>query len=227
MSLKHGKNKYLRNSHISESVFRKVLKEFCFDNTASETSIRVGLQRKTVNRMFMLFRKRTCLLTQIEDKLHGEIEIDESYFGARRVRGKRGRGAKGKIPVVGLLKRGGRVYTQIITNCKREQLLPIIRGNILSRSTVYTDGWTSYDGLILYGYKHKRIHHHENEFARGKNHVNGIESFWSFTKRRLNRLNGIQKRYFLLHLKESEFRWNHKRDNMYKILLRDFRKNSL
>jgi transposase-like protein len=227
MTHKHGKNRYLKKSHISEGVFRSVLREFCLDNTASETSVRIGLQRKTVNRLFMLFRKRIVFLTKLEDKLTGEVEIDESYFGARRVRGKRGRGARGKIPVVGLLKRGGKVYTQIIVNCTKEQLLPVIQGKVLSGSNVYTDGWTSYDGLILYGYKHKRIHHHENEFARGKNHVNGIESFWSFTKRRLNKLNGIQKRYFLLHLKESEFRWNHKRDNLYKILLRDFRKNPL
>jgi transposase-like protein len=227
MTHKYGKNKYLKNSHILESVFRSVLREFCLDNTASETALRIGLQRKTINRLFMLFRKRIVFLTSEEDKLHGEIEVDESYFGARRVRGKRGRGAKGKIPVVGLLKRGGKVYTQIITNCTKEQLMPIIRGKVLSGSKVYTDGWASYDGLILYGYKHKRIHHHENEFARGKNHVNGIESFWSFTKRRLNKLNGIQKTYFLLHLKESEFRWNHKRDNIYKILLKDFRKNPL
>lgn len=227
MAHNYGKNRYLTNSHISERVFRRILREFCLDNTASETSVRIGVQRKTVNRLFMLFRKRIVVLTSIEDRLHGEIEIDESYFGARRVRGKRGRGARGKIPVVGLLKRGGKVYTQIITNCTKEQLMPVIRGRVLSRSTVYTDGWASYDGLILYGYKHKRIHHHENEFARGKNHVNGIESFWSFTKRRLNKLNGIQKRYFLLHLKESEFRWNHKEDDKYKILLKDFRENPL
>lgn len=124
MTHKYGKNRYLKNSHISESVFRRVLKEFCLDNTASETSVRIGIQRKTVNRLFMLFRRRIVVLTSIEDKLHGEIEIDESYFGARRVRGKRGRGAKGKIPVVGLLKRGGKVYTQIITNCTKEQLIP-------------------------------------------------------------------------------------------------------
>ena len=125
------------------------------------------------------------------------------------------------------MKRGGKVYTQIITNCTKEQLMPIIRGKVLSDTTVYTDGWASYDSLILYGYKHKRIHHHENEFARGKNHVNGIESFWSFAKRRLNKLNGIQKKYFLLHLKESEFRWNHKKNNLYQILLVNLRQNPL
>ncbi len=73
-------------------------------------------------------------------KPSGEVEVDESYFGARR-----GRGAKGKVHLVGLLKRLGKVYTQIISNCTKEQLMPFLRGKILSKSTVYTDGWTSYD----------------------------------------------------------------------------------
>jgi len=93
-------------------------------------------------------------------------------------------------------------------------------------STIYTDGWKSYDGLVLNGYKHYRIHHHENEFARGKNHVNGIESFWSYTKRRLLKFNGIRKDKFLLHLKESQFRWNN-RKNIYKLLLENFREKPL
>ncbi len=107
--------------------------------------------------------------------------------------------------------------------------MPILRGRILSKSTVYTDGWKSYDGLVFNGYKHYRIHHHENEFARGKNHVNGIESFWSYTKRRLLKFNGIHKTKFLLHLKESEFRWNMRINhvNMYKELLKNFREKSL
>lgn len=75
--------------------------------------------------MFNRFRERILTLTDDRQSFNGEVEVDESYFGARRVRGKRGRGAKGKIPVVGLLKRGGKVYTQVITNCHRRSLMPI------------------------------------------------------------------------------------------------------
>ena len=157
----------------------------------------------------------------------GEIEVDESYFGAQRIRGKRGRGVSGKTPVVGLLKRDGKVYTQVINNCSREALLPIIKGKVLEGSTVYTDGWKSYDSLVLNGYKHYRIHHSENEFARGKNHVNGIESFWSYTKRRLRKFNGIRKDKFLLHLTESQFRWNNRGGIIYQILLKELRRNPL
>jgi len=228
MAFNINKNRYLKNSRISEHKFRQILKEFSFDSTASETAFRIGINRKTVNRIFHLFRKRIVLLCELEGKMDGEVEVDESYFGARRGRGKRGRGASKKIPVVGLLKRGGKVYTKVITRCTREQLMPVIKGKVLSETTVYTDGWKSYDGLILNGYKHKRVYHSKDEFVRGKSHVNGIESFWSFTKRRMNKFNGVKKDYFLLHLKESEYRWNHRKNkNIYQSLLTNFRKNPL
>jgi len=155
-----------------------------------------------------------------------KFSIDGSYFGARRVRGKRGRGASGKVPVVVLLKRKGKVYTKVVQNCSREQLLPIIQGKVLSESTVFTDEWRSYDSLILHDCKHYRIHHHENEFSRGKNHVNGIESFWSFTKARLLKMKGVRKDKFVLQLKESEFRWNY-RKKMYAIILKKLRESPL
>jgi len=222
------KNKYFNRSHISERKFRQILKLFCKDYTAFAVSDSTGISRITINKLYAVFRKRILFFIN-NDPLNNEVEIDESYFGARRVRGKRGRGAKGKIPVVGLLKRKGRVYTQIIPNCSRRELMPIIKGKILTDTTIYTDGWRSYDSLVLNGYKHYRILHHENEFARGKNHVNGIESFWSYTKRRLNKFNGIQKTKFLLHLKESEYRWNIRTNsgNMYQELLKNFREKPL
>lgn len=223
-----GKNKYYKSSHVSEAKFRVILKMFSEDLPALTASALVSVDKNTTQNIYTHLRLRVVKLASKEaGKFAGEVEVDESYFGARRVRGKRGRGASGKTPVVGLLKRGGKVYTQIITNCTREQLMPVIKGKILTDTTIYTDGWTSYDGLILHGYKHKRIHHHENEFARGKNHVNGIESFWGYTKTRMTKLRGIRKTKFLIHLKESEFRWNHRKENLYKLLLTELRKKPL
>jgi len=221
------KNRYLKRAHISEGKFKKILKFFCLDFSVTQTSQITGVGRKTVNRIFNRIRYRILDLTKKEGKLSGEVEIDESYFGARRVRGKRGRGAKGKIPVFGILKRNGKVYTKIVKNCEKKALMPIIKGKVLEESTIYSDGWKSYDGLVLNGYKHYRIYHSKNEFARGKNHINGIESFWSYTKRRMTKFNGIYKNRFELHLKESEWRWNHKDDNIYLILLNNFREFSL
>ena len=108
----------------------------------------------------------------------------------------------------GVLKRQGKVYLTVVPNCTREALMPVITGQILESSTIYTDGWRAYDGLILNGHDHYRVFHSENEFARGKCHVNGIESFWSFAKRRLAKFNGIASSKFVLYLKECEFRFN-------------------
>ena len=222
------KNRYVKHAHISEGIFRKVLKLFCADIPALTAAGLAGLSVQSTQRLYDGLRLRIMALTLEEARpFAGEVEIDESYFGARRVRGKRGRGAGGKTPVVGLLKRGGKVFTEIVENCSKQALMPIIKGRVLSEATIYTDGWKSYDGLVLDGYKHHRIHHHKNQFARGKNHVNGIESFWSFTKLRLAKLRGIRAQYFFLHLKESEWRWNHRHDNLYLILLKNLRSEPL
>lgn len=221
------KNRYYFHSHISEGLFRVLLQLFCEDRTMEEIMEKTGFARQTVVKILRLLRERMVEMSEKEAQFSGEVEVDESYFGPRRVRGKRGRGAGQKVPVVGLLKRGGKVYTRVVENCSRKELLPVIQGKILSESTVYTDAWKSYDSLILHGYDHYRIFHHENEFARGKNHINGIESFWSFAKRRLVRANGVRKDKFLLHLKESEFRWNHRKDDMYKTLLSELKERPL
>ncbi|APA83031.1 Mobile element protein [Francisella tularensis subsp. novicida PA10-7858] len=187
-----------------------------------------SVSRVTVNRYFDRFRKIILLSDEKFLASSGEFELDESYFGAKRVRGKRGRGAVGKTPVFGVLKRNenNKVYVSIVPNCSKESLMPIIQGKILENSTIYTDGWKAYDGLILNGYDYYRIYHSHNEFARGKNHVNGIESFWSFSKRRLAKLNGLSDNKFVLHLKECEFRWNNKDNDLYKIICRLVRKFS-
>ena len=89
-------------------------------------------------------------------------------------------------------------------------------------STIQTDGWKAYDGLILNGYDHYRVYHSHDEFVRGKSHVNGIESFWSFCKIRHSKFKSLSGEYFNLHLKESEFQRNHRdKKFMYAIILKN------
>jgi transposase len=86
------------------------------------------LKKKTINRVLQLFRARIAEFAEEESCFSaGEIEVDESYFGARRVRGKRGRGASGKTKVFGMKKREDKVYTQIVANCSASELVPIIK----------------------------------------------------------------------------------------------------
>jgi transposase-like protein len=222
-----NKNKYSKGTHISERKFRQLIKCFSLDLNAFETSKIINISYTTCKKIFQKLRiyiYKNLLENNIED---GEFELDESYFGAKRVRGKRGRGAAGKTPVFGLLKRDGNVYVQIVKNCSRAELMPIIEGKILEGSTIHTDGWKAYDGLVLNGYDHYRVFHSKDEFVRGKSHVNGIESFWSFTKRRLAKFNGLRDEMFYLHLKESEFRFNNRHNDIYVILLKNLRQNNL
>jgi len=154
--------------------------------------------------------------------------VDESYFGPHRVRGKRGRGASGKTIVFGLLKRDDKVYTEVVPDCKKATLQAIIRGRVSVEAIIHSDGWRGYDGLVDVGYaKHYRVHHGQNEFANDQSHINGIESFWSYAKRRLQKFNGVPAATFNLHLKECEWRFNHRHDNLYLELLRLLRHHPL
>ena len=192
----------------------KVKKNIICDLEASKTAELLSMNRNTINKIYDKIRETIYADCEQQNPLgKGSIELDESYFGARRVRGKRGRGAQGKTKVFGMLKRNGKVYTQIVNNCSISELLPIIEEQADKDSTIYTDGFKSYDGLADYGYKrHHRIIHSDNEFARGQNHINGIENFWGLCKVRLSRFRGIHRRKFHLHLKECEFRYNHRKE---------------
>jgi transposase len=203
---------------ISNYKLKKILQCFCEDLTALQTAKLLSLNRNTVNRYFKIFRAKIILYQDSINKgFKGEIELDESYFGGRN-KGRRGRGTA-KIPVFGILKRNGRVYTQIIRNATKAEIKPIIAKLIHKESTIYTDKWKAYDGLVFDGYKHYRINHSELEYSNCKGtHINGIENFWSYAKRRLRKFNGISAKDFYLHLKETEFRYNEK-DKMFEKMM--------
>ena len=222
------KNKYLKVAKISEAKFRVLVDCFSEDIAATQAARLSRVNRNTAQRIFTLLRARIVSLAIHEHSpFAGEVEVDESYFGARRVRGKRGRGAAGKTPVIGLRKRDGKVFVEIVKDCSRKELMPVIKGQVMEDSTVYTDGWKAYDSLVREGYKHHRVHHHKDEFARGRNHVNGIESFWSYVKFRMIKLRGVKREKFVIHLLESAWRFNHKQENIYLLLLKELRENPL
>ena len=187
-----------------------------------------GLSLRTTKVLYQKLRARIAEDCEASSPLCGEIELDESYFGPTRVPGRRGRGAGHKIIVFGLLKRHGKVFTQIVPNVRRATLQQIIQGRVKLESVLYTDTFVSYHGLVDVGYaKHHRVQHDQDEFARGTSHINGIESFWSFAKRRLQKFNGVPKHTFYLHLKECEWRFNHRGEDLYRVLLHMLREKPL
>jgi transposase len=222
-------NRYYRRSRIAEWKFRLLVRYFALDLTASDAAQLTSLSGRTVVTVFVKIRQRISEECERQSPFNnGEVEVDESYFGPHRVRGKRGRGAGRKTIVFGILKRGDQVYTEIVTNCKKATLQAIIRGRVSADAVIHSDGWRGYDGLVDVGYaKHFRVNHGSNEFANGKSHINGIESFWSFAKRRLQKFNGVPAETFYLHLKECEWRFNHRHVNLYQELLRLLRRYPL
>jgi transposase len=154
------------------------------------------------------------------ERFAGEVEVDESYFGGRR-KGKRGRGAGGKVPVFGLLKRGGKVHTLVIPNAAGRTLMPIMRRTIKPDAIIYTDSFAAYDVLDVSEFRHRRINHRQR-FADGGNHINGIENFWNQAKRHLRRYNGIPRQHFHLYLKECEWRFNYRPADRMMATLREW-----
>lgn len=217
-----------KSAHISRRKFGTIFDCFVSDTSAKQASNISKVNYNTAKRYFKLLRKEiieASVKDRLEVNLSNGIELDESYFGPTRIRGKRGRGAGGKTIVFGILKRKGKVYTEIIHSARRIELLPIIRKVVKSGSDIYTDGWRSYDALGVYGYNHKKVKHEENEFVKDREtHINGVESFWSWTKRRLVKFNGVTKVQFKEYLLESEWRFNHRENhrNDLRKMLRKF-----
>ena len=188
----------------------KLLEYFVLEVTARSAANLLGIQPNTAALFYHKIRQVIAarLELQAEEVFDGEIELDESYFGGTR-KGKRGRGAAGKVIVFGILKREGKVYTKVIDDTKTDTLMPIIYRKIVPDSVVYTDSYRSYNALDVSGFHHHRINH-STHFAEQKiNHINGIENFWNQAKRVLRKYNGIPKQHFHLFIKECEFRFNY------------------
>ncbi len=169
--------KYLIRARISRSKFRQILKLFALDLTALQIAEITNLNRNTINRYLKLTRTLITAFCEQESPFSGSVECDESYFGSRHKAGRRGRGAENKHIVFGIYKRNGKVYTEIVKNVKAKTLQAIIRGKVSFDSTLYTDGFRSYDSIVHLGYqKHYRIYHQDN-YALGDIHINGIEGF--------------------------------------------------
>jgi transposase len=186
----------------------KLLELFVAEVTARTAADLTGLHRNTVALFYHKLRQLLAAkMAEIEPEL-GVFECDESYFGGVR-KGKRGRGAAGKVCVFGILKRGGKVYALPVADAKGPTLLTTLQTKVLADSVVFTDSLPSYNILDISGFKHHRVNHAKEFVNRRGQHINGIENFWNQSKRVLRKYNGIPRKHFFLFLKECEFRFNY------------------
>ena len=230
-SKKAPKNKYVTKSHLSERKFRELLGLFCADVTALSAASLTGLNRNTVNRHHGMLCARIAEACEADSPFDGEAAAGESCFGARRVRGVRGRGARGETIVFGLPKRGGKVCTRIVPDVTRETSMQVIEGKASRDSIMCTGGSASCGGLVDWGCRHHYgVSRGENESVERENpgnRINGIESFWGYAKNGLVRYQGVPKEDFYLHLKECESRFNMRGRDMYRFMLRELRERPL
>ncbi len=214
---------YVKYCKLSKYKQEKLLEFFTAGITARTAAELCNVHRNTAIRFFHKLRTEVALKQLVRsEQFCGKIELDESYFGGKR-KGKRGRRAGGKIPVFGILKRKGKVYTQVIERVNTDTLFPIIRQRIQPDSVIYTDSFRAYNVLDVSEFKHYRVNHSERFVDENdkKNHINGIENFWNQAKRHLRKFNGIPKQNFVLFLKECEWRFN---GGNHKDLLKDLKR---
>lgn len=196
-----------------------IVKGFYQQQPAYRLANDLTLDYQTVTRVYQKLRQALYHVAELEgSKLSGEIELDESYFGGKR-KGKRGRGAAGKSIVFGLLERDGRVYTRVVEGVSADDLMDVIRKKTRKGSVYYSDTFKSYNSLKRLG-KHLTVNHSKSMVdKKTKNHINGIEGFWSFAKHILYNYRGVSKFHFPMYLKEVEYRFNHRDENLFKLFL--------
>ena len=175
--------------------------------SAKELERHLGVTYKTAWRMAKQIRK---LMSDSDEPFDGEIEADETYIGGKR-RGKRGRGAEGKTPVFGVVKRQGGVKTSKVENVRQVTLMPLIKKMVKSGSLIFTAESNSYNKVESMGYGHEKVKHGKGEYVRGNTHTNTIEGFWSQFKRSVHgTFHCVSPKHLQAYLDEFSFRYNHR-----------------
>ena len=207
--------------HLTRKEWAKILHWFLRGLPVVAIAQETGIERKRVLRA--LTYVRMAFQKDIPEVFSGTVEADETYLGgqwknkrhsAKSGGTKRGRGTS-KTPVFGILCRGGKVWAQVVPDVEAKTLMPLISRRVKAGSIVCSDTWKSYTGVAAKGYVHRLVKHHKGEYSDGKgNHINGLEGFWGYLKRRLAAKGGIRKERLPLYLAEYVWRYNHRNDNI-------------
>jgi len=190
--------------------------------SAKQLERELGVTYKTAWRMFKLIRS---LMDEKAKPMNGHIEVDETYIGGKRSGEGTGRGSGGKTPVIGLAHRDeGQVKTSVVQDVKARTIMPIIWDNVPrgTDNTIHTDEFSSYNYVRKLGYSHGVVRHGKGEYARGINHVNTVEGFWSLVKRGINGVyHAVSPKYLQTYLNEYQFRYNHRKSEtpMFSLIL--------
>lgn len=202
---------------LKRSEWKSIIKWFILEQSISSISEQTGISRYQVMRALLHIRRLMAL--QVPEVFSGTVEVDETYLGGQwknKKRSKRSTGAKrgrgtSKQPVFGILCRGGKIWATLVDDVQAKTLMPLIKKKVAKGSTVCSDTFRSYTGVASGGYVHRLVNHGEGEFSAGNgNHINGLEGFWGYLKRKLAAKGGIRRERLNLYLAEYLWRYNNR-----------------
>ena len=217
--------KYEFNPHrlplyFTRDQWREIIRWFLLELSSQNISLRTGFERRRILRALTIIR--TSLTKDVPEIFSGTVEVDETYLGGqwknkrRSVRdqgSKRGRGTT-KQPVFGILCRNGTVWAEVVDDVGAETLQPLISKKVTAGSIICSDTWKAYTGIASRGYVHRLVNHGEKQYSDRKgNHINGLEGFWGYLKRKLVSKGGIRREKLPLYLGEYVWRYNHRNEN--------------
>jgi len=201
-------------------LLRKVIQEFILEHSTNTILARVNISKYKLLKVLTLIRR--AMTTDLPEVFSGIVEVDETYLGGqmrnkrKQERCKLGKNRRGfgtvKQPVFGILCRKGKVFAEIVPGIEAKDLQPLIEKQVEKGSTICSDGWRGYTGLAAKGYVHRLVDHSKNEYSDRKgNHINGLEGFWGYLKRKLAAKGGVRREKLPIYLGEYIWRFNHRK----------------
>ncbi|MFH1706217.1 MAG: IS1595 family transposase [Patescibacteria group bacterium] len=213
----------VKGVRLTKKEWEEIVEWFLLERSGLWIAERLKLGR---NQIYQALRKvRKVITVDVPGIFGGIVEVDETYLGGQKKNkrkkqllkerllkkeSKRGFGTT-KQPVFGILCRNGKVFAELVNDTEAKDLMPIIKKRVESGTRVCSDTWRAYTGLATKGYVHRTVEHQKKEYVKGRNHINGLEGFWGYLKRKLAAKGGVRKKYLHLFLGEYVWRYNYRK----------------
>ncbi|MES9968979.1 MAG: IS1595 family transposase [Candidatus Thiodiazotropha sp.] len=218
------KNRYYKRARIAEKNFRRIIRYFSLDISATNTAKLSGISVRSINSIYIKIRYR------LAEECENYAQNDNA--GRRSVAKQNPNPPKHKnstaYTIFGLFSENGRIYAEIVPESIKCSLQSVIRGKMSIDGVIDSNDWHGYHGLLDMGYwKYYRVESNHRGLINKTPTINGTESFWAYAKHRLSKMKGIRKGMLYYHIKESEFRFNHRHDDIYLLVLKLLREKPI
>lgn len=221
------KNKFLKGAHLSERKFKEILKLFSEDLTATQIANISGVSRVTINSYLKKIRLQIvkyCESLQPESTPNAATWLQRSHphtdahDTAVAVKTDVDRIIK---PVIfGIYKQENKVFTEILPDVSRSMIQAIARGRSVLETVGSAERIRRFQGVVDLGqYRLYHLGNGHHDADAGKALLDDVDGFWGLTKHRLAKFKGLNRNTAYLHLKECEFRYNYRNDDLYNVLM--------